>query len=377
MGASTQEMEPGSRQDTLDNFWHYWNWNKVIGMVGRSYALHTQKAGLEEFTRGQQDNFPAWKKAVDDFKMGTLVVNPYKLPQCSPTLREIELELTHKEEEWEQVSTAVPAPTEETMTEYLMLGLEIEAQQCQLTADLLANKTPTTKDLSDFVACHTRLSRQIKKLRLLQRKHSPGALQHLATAPDLAELPEAERMLLLLPSGLLPNECLPPLSAPGLAAAEVCLCDAQCSESLAQIRHSLTVKKRLHTYKTLNSRCQHQNTRSRSLVDTQQRKIDLAAGTYRQVQAARLALAHVVGVSEWRQLEKADLRLLEDEEEAKRRKQRAMKGKQKEAAQVNENGEVWGVPGMGEKSRLISWIWLGAGHSGGMVGGGDSREHAG
>jgi hypothetical protein len=34
----------------------------------------------------------------------------------------------------------------------------------------------------------------------------------------------------------------------------------------------------------------------------------------------------------------------EDEEEAKRRRQRAMKGKHKEAAQVNESGEVRGVP---------------------------------
>jgi hypothetical protein len=32
MGASTREMGPGSRQDTLDDFWHYWNWNKVVGM---------------------------------------------------------------------------------------------------------------------------------------------------------------------------------------------------------------------------------------------------------------------------------------------------------------------------------------------------------
>ncbi|KAF8198794.1 hypothetical protein K438DRAFT_1583906 [Mycena galopus ATCC 62051] len=34
MGASMREMGPGSRQDTLDNFWHYWNWNKIVGMGG-------------------------------------------------------------------------------------------------------------------------------------------------------------------------------------------------------------------------------------------------------------------------------------------------------------------------------------------------------
>jgi hypothetical protein len=137
---------------------------------------------------------------------------------------------------------------------------------------------------------------------------------------------------------------------------------------LEAICHGLTVKKRLQTYKTLHSRRQHQNTRSRSLVDNQQQKIDLAARTYCQARAARLALVYVAGECGWRALEKEDLRLPEDEEEAKGRKQRAMKGKRKEAAQVNENGEVRGVPGMGEKTRLVSWIWYGAGNTEGAVG---------
>ncbi|KAF7337265.1 hypothetical protein MSAN_02279000 [Mycena sanguinolenta] len=45
-----------------------------------------------------------------------------------------------------------------------------------------------------------------------------------------------------------------------------------------------------------------------------------------------------------------------------------MKGKQKEAAQENEYGEVRGVPGLGENTRIISWIWLSAGREGGIVG---------
>jgi hypothetical protein len=272
------------------------------------------------------------------------------------------------------------------MTGFLMLGLEIEGQQyvlslgrvscatgllsCrrELAADLLANRSPTTKNLTDFVTRRTRIARQVKKLRLMQRKYSPGALQRLATAGDGMEAAEAERIPLLLPSALSAADSLPPLSVPELAAAEARLRDAQCAGSLDLIRHGLGVKRRLQTYKTLHSRRQHQTTRSRSLVDSQHRKIEVAAATYRQARLARLALAHVAGGASWRPLEKADLRLLEDEEEAKKRKQRAMKGKRKEAAQVNEQGEVRGVPGMGEKNRLISWIWQGAGYTGGVVG---------
>jgi hypothetical protein len=67
-------------------------------------------------------------------------------------------------------------------------------------------------------------------------------------------------------------------------------------------------------------------------------------------------------------LEKGDLRLPEDEEEAKRRRQHAMKSKQNEAQQVNENGKVRGVLGMGEKNHLMLWIWFGAGNTEGTVG---------
>ncbi|KAJ7303090.1 hypothetical protein DFH08DRAFT_977305 [Mycena albidolilacea] len=375
MGASTREMGPGSRQDTLDDFWHYWNWNKVVGMgdtlrtwlLKATKELARQSEALRDFTQAQQDDAPAWKQAVDDFELGTSTVNPHEVPESGSTLRTVELELTREEQEREQASTLVRDAAEDTMTEYLILGLEIEGQQRQLAADLSANKSPTSKELTDFVTRRTRISRQIKKLRVLQRKYSPGALQRLSTTAEPIDQAEAERTPLFLPSALSPAESLPPLSVPGLALAEARLRDGQCNESLGNIRHGLIVKKRLQTYKTLNSRRQHQNTRSRGLVDGQQRKVDLGAATYRQARAARLALAHVAGASGWRLLEKSDLRLPEDEEEAKRRKQRAMKGKRKEAAQENENGEVRGVPGMGEKNRLVSWIWLSAGSSGGVV----------
>ncbi|KAJ7803737.1 hypothetical protein B0H14DRAFT_3487098 [Mycena olivaceomarginata] len=353
MGVSTREMGPGSRQDTLDDFWHFWNWNKVVGMgqtLRKRFAKATkelarQQEGLEEFIEGQHDKVDTWKKAVDDFESGASLANPYKLPQSGPSLRDIELELICEEQERERSSAAAAEAGEDTMTGFLMLGLEIEGQQRELAADLLANRSPTTKNLTDFVTRRTRIARQVKKLRLMQRKYSPGALQRLATAGDGMEAAEAERIPLLLPSALSAADSLLPLSVPELAAAEARLRDTQCAGSLDLIRHGLGVKRRLQTYKTLHSHRQHQTTRSRSLVDSQHRKIEVAAATYRQVRLARLALAHVAGGASWRPLEKADLRLLEDEEEAKKRKQRAMKGKRKEAAQVNEQGEGAGYTG--------------------------------
>jgi hypothetical protein len=105
----------------------------------------------------------------------------------------------------------------------------------QLAADLLAKKKPTTKDLTDFVIRRTRISHQIKKLRLMQRKYSPRAIQCLAAAAEPGEPAEAERTPLLLPSGLSPLQATALLSSPGLALTEAKLRDGQCSESLEAI----------------------------------------------------------------------------------------------------------------------------------------------
>ncbi|KAJ7615463.1 hypothetical protein FB45DRAFT_1035452 [Roridomyces roridus] len=375
MGASTREMGPGSRQDTLDDFWHGWNWGKVVGM-GETLRLRLLKArkelgqqedALKEFTDAQESEAPAWMKIVDDFETGQSPVNPYEIPHQGPSLRDVQLELAREEQEREQAAADSCAAGEDTMVEYLMLGLEIEGQQRQLTADLAANKSPTSSELTAFVTRRLRIARQIKKLRAMQRKYSPGALQRLASQ-EATDVPEAERTPLFLPSALPPLHSAPPLSVPGLAAAEARLRDSQCAESLEAVRNGLIVKRRLYTYKNLHARRQHQSTRSRSLVDNQQRKIELAAVAYQQARTARLALVHVAGPADWKELVKADLWLPEDEEEAKRRQQRAMKGKRKEAAEVNAEGEVRGVPGMGEKSRLMSWIWMSAGHTTGLLG---------
>ncbi|KAF7343820.1 CxC2 domain-containing protein [Mycena sanguinolenta] len=381
MGASTREMGPGSRQDTLDDFWHYWNWEKVVGMgetvrkwfLKARAELARQIEGLDEFVQGQGEQVPAWKQSVDNFEakddeIAEPAENPYRITHSGPTLRDIELELAREEQKKERASAVIRDPSEETMVEYLMLGLEIEGHQRQLVADMLANRSPTSKELTDFLMRRTRILREVKKLRLLQRKYSPGALQIIAMDEVSASIAEAERAPLFLPSALAPTHRVPPLSVDGLAAAEARLRDAQCSESLDHIRHGLIAKRRLHTYKTRNARHQHQNTRSRGLLDAHQRKIDLAVATYRHARRARIALESIVGTSTWRALEAADVRMPEDEEEAKKRKQRAMKAKRKEAQLENEYGEVRGVPGLGENTRLVSWIWWSAGTGGGLVG---------
>lgn len=182
---------------------------------------------------------------------------------------------------------------------------------------------------------------------------------------------------------MFPSEIDPVFRDKNLVEIESRFRDAQCSMSLDELRHGLLVKRRLYTYKNNNARKQKLTTRSRTLLNNQQRRIDSAAATYRRAREAKAALVglHCRGdlkapavantLVGWHTLEDGDIRMMIDAEEEDRRKQRAMKSRRKEAAMVNEDGQVQGIAGAGESRRLVSWIWLAA-----DVGTGFSTEQA-
>lgn len=309
-------------------------------------------------------------------------------PISGPTLQDIRLELAEEEKqearatrEQEQENDDMNiAPRNTTAAQYIFLLLEIEDQQCvffygcshlinelcrrQLGLDVKNARSPTSKQQANFVDRRTRIERQINRVRSLQQVHDPAALQVLATA-SLVDIqgntlppPESEDILLMFPSEM-------PLARQNahLASIESRFRDAQCNMALDQLRHGLLIKRRLYTYKNNNSRKQKSTTRSRTLLDNQQKKIDLAASAYRRARFAKSAIVGEANVG-WRKLEQSDIRMMEDEEEAKKKKQRAMKSRRKEAAKVNEHGQLSGIPGAGQSRFLMSWIWVAADGSG-------------
>ncbi|KAE9391441.1 hypothetical protein BT96DRAFT_1001297 [Gymnopus androsaceus JB14] len=212
-----------------------------------------------------------------------------------------------------------------TPAQYIFLLLEVEDQQRQLRLDVKSTRSPTSKQQANFVDQRTCIEWQINRVRALQHVHDPAVLQVLATSAPLVDSsgnplppPESEDILLLFPSEMP---------------------DAQCGLALDQLRHSLLVKRHLYTYKNNNARKQKAASRSRTLLDNQQKKVDLATATYRR---ARFAKASILGEDNvgWRKLEQSDIRMMGDEEEEKKKKQRAMKSRRKEAAMVNEHGQV-------------------------------------
>jgi hypothetical protein len=50
-------------------------------LLNATKELARQTSALQELTQAQQDETPAWKKAVDDFEISQSAVNPYQQPQ--------------------------------------------------------------------------------------------------------------------------------------------------------------------------------------------------------------------------------------------------------------------------------------------------------
>ncbi|KAJ3970820.1 hypothetical protein EV361DRAFT_801298, partial [Lentinula raphanica] len=366
LGTSTREMGPGSRQNTCEDYWHHWNWRKVIGlgtlllkrMKNALKEFSRQKSAFKIFAKNQAKEAPEWMKMVDDFEQKKTDFNPFELPKTSLTLQDIRAQFADEDRINGRLAhdagDELGLDDNLTPSQYIFLLLEVEEQQRQLALDVRHERSPSKKQRDNFLERRTRIEKQIVRVRALQKTHCPEAIQLLTTRESDGLETLAEHTTLVFPSEL-------PASRRNLnlASIESKYRDGQCSSSLDSIRHGLLVKRRLYTYKTNHVRKQKQSARSRTLLDNHQRKIDLAVSTYRHAWSAKCRLVGEESVG-WHKLLQEDVRMLEDEEEERRKDQRPMKSRRKEAALVNEHGGIKGIEGAGESRRLISWIWVAA-----------------
>ncbi|PPR05872.1 hypothetical protein CVT24_006626 [Panaeolus cyanescens] len=135
-GNGTKTQGPGSRQDTLDDHFGFWNWLKFIGIVeghrGFSESLdHELLASFETICADwEADAFP--KK----------VKNPYETERTDITEAEARKALALQEEE---LLKSGAAPVHETSaSSFITMGLDIEESQRRLrrfAKDALAQAT--------------------------------------------------------------------------------------------------------------------------------------------------------------------------------------------------------------------------------------------
>ncbi|KAJ6458767.1 hypothetical protein C8R45DRAFT_1183359 [Mycena sanguinolenta] len=278
VATSTREMGPGSREDTLNCHWGFWNWGRLIGLgerlraqtdcTKREYA--DQLKAFTQFSVQQGERVPAWRKMVDDLEAKRSDVNPYATT-ATGKLSEAEVLLEFEKEEAERVKMGIPGIHSVSPSSFIAAGLDIEDQQRRVRVQVELRKAGTTAQQIDVVSLCRKLNQSILHFRKLQATYMPAAI----TPED----EQAEDVPLFMLSALSPALWqVEPLK--GLAVIEQARRNAQCDAALIRLRNQLHIKSGLFTYKQTQARHQGANTRSRTLVATNESKIRLHSKKY-------------------------------------------------------------------------------------------------
>ncbi|KAF8183260.1 hypothetical protein K438DRAFT_1766936 [Mycena galopus ATCC 62051] len=377
VASSTREMGPGSREDTLNCHWGYWNWEKVLGLAER-LRTRTDKAQTEYaaqmesftvFSIQQADRVPAWRAMVETFEMNPKAKNPYQRTEKGMTEAEVLLKL--EQEEAERVAAGVPSIHRVSPSSFISAGLEVEDEQRRVRVQVQLKKAQTTAQQIDVVTLRWDLSRNIRRLRLLQATYTPAAIVALEKY-DAPEDKQPENTLLFLPSAL-PASVRAQDPLHGLSIIENSIRDAQLCTSLSALRSQLHVKDRLFTYKRLQSRNQGANTCARAIVNQNETKIRLHSEKYQMAwEAKRLLEGGDPNAVGWRMLRQEDIRCMDEVEDVEKRRKRAVRLERRED-ELRKAGELPPLTpeererqlrATGESTREISWIWTGAGDTG-------------
>ncbi|KAJ7067716.1 hypothetical protein B0H15DRAFT_752337, partial [Mycena belliarum] len=336
VATSTREQGPGSRHDTLDDHWGYWNWVKltIIARLLRR-RLDTarvesalQNEGFEAFSAQQPERVQGWKKMVHDFEVDPKQPNPYETKVVG--LTEAQVRLQFSEEEAKRAELGVPALHDVSPSSFIYAGLGLEDEQRRLRVQAELKKAGTAGQKISLTTMRTKLTRGIQRFRKLQSIYTPAALQAASRAQTgsltdsaASELPEDTP--LYLPSALTPEERTGGCVA-GLENIEGLARDAQCRTALVRLRHQLHMKSRLMVYKKKNARHQGANTRSRTIVARNESKVRLHSEKYQCAwNAIRLLNGGDPATVGWLKLRRQDIRMMEDKEELSKRMERKKK----------------------------------------------------
>ncbi|KAF8192867.1 hypothetical protein K438DRAFT_1969981 [Mycena galopus ATCC 62051] len=332
VATSTQEMGPGSREDTLDDHWSHWNWQKLIGLG----ALLLKRL-LNAITGARRE----WQAMVDVWDVDNTQPNPYEVKRTGKSEHDIRLELAEEE-------TLELTPIHSvSLSAFVLAGLDLEEQQRRVRIEAETRKDLTTKQTAEMLDKCTKLGRYLARFQKLQGVYTPGTLQELVEQP----LPAAgkkgevamrvENVPLYLPSALSEQQresgCFKNVSK-----IEEWLWDAQCRSALEEIREKLLVKSHFRTYKVRNARHQGTTMHAWNLMNRNDTKLRVHAEKYIVAWEAKRALVGEENVK-WRRLNlKKDLRCMDSKEDRAVRSKRKFLGAKRrvgEAATAEDKAE--------------------------------------
>ncbi|KAM6491450.1 hypothetical protein JOM56_013019 [Amanita muscaria] len=306
LGASTREMGPGARHETLNDQWGGCNFRKITGFrklfVKRlETACVMRDKHCELFAKFSgtfsAKTIEAWQGMIWAWNADHSNSNPYEELVSATTLQDVRLELA--KEDAVQVAQGAVSPHKASLTSFLVMGLELEEQQRQLHLELDQLKgLRTSKQLAELEEKRTSLCHRIQSWREVQLAYTPciGALLVGATLDSNVS---ASELPLLLPSSLPDDLCM----LPGMSSIldkECRLRIAQADDALADIRRQRRIISGLWRFKRLNvdGTGNKGNTRMRTLYNRFNLRTQRCASRYR---AARHALLSLNPNGDWQQ----------------------------------------------------------------------------
>ncbi|KAJ6558713.1 hypothetical protein B0H10DRAFT_2120544 [Mycena sp. CBHHK59/15] len=361
---STKESGPGTRRDTLNDFFNDANYKKIV-TLGRALLEKIQKAVPEMLdTRitlvDMEQSFgeevvKVWTTMALLWESDASKPNPFASTVKHEGLQEIRRRLA---------AVAAADTTDNRVrgdmhdTEMISMGLQLEEQQRSLAFHVAAVGAHETVDQE-----RRRVEREMKLRRKIvawmdvelqfiphvaQLRALDDAARARAAATQASPGIRAHEMKLWLPSAIANK-------APcdhQLHEYEYMLRKGQAHEALEEIRNQLLVRTHEYKWKDTSVRGVKALTRSQGRIEAIDRKIHRAAEQYRAARSALVSLGSVLQRTEWqthlKPLHADDIRgmphaLFADAERKKRKKRRTDPEDEDRAR---------------DAARAMSWIWI-------------------
>ncbi|KAI1783076.1 hypothetical protein LXA43DRAFT_977289 [Ganoderma leucocontextum] len=286
----TRVMGPGARQGVLEDQLNYSNWRKMVELpttlrnrLRIAYKTHIEQ--LQVFTELTAsllpENIAKWRAVIQAWEKDPFNQDdPYVI--SSQVLTEAEtLRVLWHEEQQVSATPGFIALHEVSVLGFVTMGLELEAHQVRLQADV---KDATPGKATEILECRMAMHRKIQKFWEVLKVYMPGAAAIIDQDINCrTTIEDIENVRLALPSAI----------SPGHRAAElkVRLCEAQCRDTLQDIRNKLHTIDHLYRYKKLHVRHQGPNTCACNNIANEDKCKLRAVQKYRRVCQAKLALS--------------------------------------------------------------------------------------
>ncbi|KAI1788243.1 hypothetical protein LXA43DRAFT_1097462 [Ganoderma leucocontextum] len=237
----------------------------------------------------------AWEK--DPFNQD----DPYVISSQGLTEAETLRVLSHEE----QQASATPgfiALHEVSVLGFVIMGLELEAHQVHLQADV---KDATPGKATEILEHYMAMRRKIQKFWEVQKVYMPSVAAIIDQDINCrTTIEDIENVHLALPSAISPGHRAVVCSE-HIQELKARLREAQCRDTLQDIRNKLHTIDHLYHYKKLHVRHQGPNTRARNNIANEDKCKLRAVQKYRHTRQVKLALS---GPGPW----ESQLRVLND-----------------------------------------------------------------